>query len=143
MRLGPFLTLLKPEKLSLITILELMSLSGSGGVSEGMKTARALLTVGKAVEMEHKAEILKKNNVSTPVMAPKRTSDNSFFTRKAYEELKEWRKNAAEYAKDSVDWTSVWSHPVRARVGSFLVDCLMDVATVERTEIDKRTGEEV
>lgn len=142
MCLGPFLTLLKPEKLSLITILELMSLSGSGGVTEGMKTARALITVGKAVEMEHKAEILKKNNVSVP-SAPKRPSDNSFFTNKAYEELKEWRKNAAEFAQDNADWTSTWSHPVRARLGSFLVDCLMDVATVERKEIDKLTGEEM
>ena len=32
--LGPFLTLLSPEKLSLIVIMEMMNLHGSGGVSD-------------------------------------------------------------------------------------------------------------
>ena len=60
------MSLVKPEKLSLITILELMHLQGSGGVAEGMKTARALLAVGKAVEIEYKAEMCKKNIISVP-----------------------------------------------------------------------------
>ncbi|KAI5119282.1 hypothetical protein M0805_008061 [Coniferiporia weirii] len=142
MRLAPFLSLLKPEKLSLITILELMRLQGTGGVAEGMKTARALLTVGRAVEMEYKAEILKKNNIHVP-QVPSRPNDSSYFTRRAYEELQEWRKKAADFTEESGEWTSEWSHSVRARVGSCLVDCLMDVATVKRTAVDKRTGEEV
>ena len=45
--LSPFLTLLNPEKLSLIiVIMEMMNLHRSGGVSDGMKTSRALLTSG-------------------------------------------------------------------------------------------------
>lgn len=142
MRLGPFLSLLKPEKLSLIVILELMRLQGTGGVSEGMKTARALLTVGKAVEMEYKAQILKKNNIHVPNVVG-RSGESGFFTQNAFEKLQEWRKNANDFLEDSIEWTSEWTHTVRVRVGSFLVDCLMDVATVKRTAIDKRTGEEV
>jgi hypothetical protein len=38
-----------------ITILELMRLHGTGGVAEGMKTSRALVSVGKAVEGECRA----------------------------------------------------------------------------------------
>lgn len=71
-RVAPFLELLKPEKLALITILEvrshhssplvyvltsvrqIMRLHGTGGIADGMKTARALLVVGKAVESEYK-----------------------------------------------------------------------------------------
>lgn len=81
--LSPFLLLLKPEKLSLITILELMHLQDSGGVIGGMKTARALLAVGKAVDVE-----------------------------------------------ENEDWSSDWTQVVRVKIGSFLVDCLMDVATL-------------
>ncbi|KAK7677152.1 hypothetical protein QCA50_019861 [Cerrena zonata] len=43
-RLSPFLTLLKPEKLSLITILELMNQISSSRESRGIKIARALLS---------------------------------------------------------------------------------------------------
>ncbi|KAH8115023.1 DNA/RNA polymerase [Phellopilus nigrolimitatus] len=142
MRLGPFLSLLKPEKLSLISILELMRLQGTGGVNEGMKTARALLTVGKAVEMEYKAEILKKNNIHVP-QTPARPNDSGYFTKRAFKELQEWRQNAANYMEETQDWTSDWTHAVRARVGSFLVDSLMDVAIVTRNAVDKRTGEQV
>ncbi|EJD05121.1 DNA/RNA polymerase [Fomitiporia mediterranea MF3/22] len=171
MRMGPFLSLLKPSKLSLITILELMRLQGTGGVTEGMKTARALLTVGKAIEMEYKAQILKKNNVHVPVMSSfsltaaggagaggggggaggggiggggvGRINDSGFFTRRAYEELREWRKAASKHFEDSQEWASDWTHAIRVRVASFLVDCLMDVATVTRTAVNRRTGEEI
>ncbi|KAF8591711.1 DNA/RNA polymerase [Ramaria rubella] len=57
LRLGSFVSLLKPEKLSLIVILELINLQGTGGINDGMKIARALLTVGRAVEDEYKAEL--------------------------------------------------------------------------------------
>ena len=65
MQLSPFLNLLTPEKLSLITITELMNLHGSGGVLDGMKTARALLSVGRAVESEYKAEMCKESGTSS------------------------------------------------------------------------------
>lgn len=60
---GPFLKLLSPDKLSIITILELLRLNNSGGIIEGMKSARALIGVGKAVESEYNAEqMAKKSN---------------------------------------------------------------------------------
>lgn len=126
--------------MSLITILELMRLQGTGGVTEGMKTARALLTVGKAIELEYKAEVLKKHNIQIP-QTPTKPHEKSYFSRRAYHDLQSWRMTAQHYAVDAVEWTSDWTQVVRARIGSFLVDCLMDVATVSRTAIDKRTGE--
>lgn len=60
---GPFLKLLSPDKLAIITILELLRLNNSGGVLEGMKSARALIGIGKAVESEYNAEqMTKKSN---------------------------------------------------------------------------------
>jgi DNA-directed RNA polymerase, mitochondrial len=133
------LSLIKPEKLSLITILELMHLQGSGGVSDGMKTARALIAVGKAVEIEYKALMCKKRNIAVP--AQLRPGDSSFFSNLGYRALQERRVAAAKFVEDSEDWTAEWTQTVRVRVGSFLVDALMDVATVMRTAVDKQTGE--
>ncbi|OBZ74536.1 DNA-directed RNA polymerase, mitochondrial [Grifola frondosa] len=140
MGLSPFLSLLKIEKLSLITILELMHLQGSGGVTDGMKTARALLAVGKAVELEYKAEMCKKNNIPIPTSNPARPGDNNVFTNIGYKDLYVRRVAAQKFMEDSEEWTSDWSQLVRVKMGSFLVDCLMDVATVMRTAVDKRTG---
>lgn len=141
-RMGPFLSLVKPEKLSLITILEIMRLQGSGGVSDGMKTARALLTVGRAVENEYKAEMCKRNHIAIPSHArPKEFT--GYFTGLGYKDLHARRMTAAKYMEDSEEWTSAWTQVLRVRVGSILVDCLMDTATIERTAVDKRTNEEI
>ena len=61
--LTPFLRLLDTSKLAMITILELMRLHGSGGVSEGMKTSRALVSVGRSVETECLAVWSKKRGI--------------------------------------------------------------------------------
>lgn len=124
----------------MITILELMHLQGSGGVNDGMKTARAILAVGKAVEMEYKAEMCKKNNISFPNHAT-RPNEISYFSGLGYRDLHARRVAARKYMEDSEEWTAAWTQVVRVRVGSFLVDCLMDVATVTRTAVDKRTNE--
>ena len=141
-RLGPFLSLVSPDKLSLITILELMRLQGSGGVSEGMKTARALLTIGKAVELEHKAQMFRRNNVPIPT-APLRSSESGYFTKSGYKDLHTRRVAAMKYMEESEEWAATWTQLLRVKVGSFLVDALMDVATVVRTAVVKQTGEVV
>ncbi|TFK81972.1 DNA/RNA polymerase [Polyporus arcularius HHB13444] len=143
--LSPFLKLLSPEKLSLITVMEVMHLHGAGGVNDGMKTARALLSVGRAVEAEYKAEMCKKNKISLPVptLMPARAGDKSIFTNAGYRDLYARRVAARKYMEDSEEWTSEWSQLIRVKVGSFLVDCLMDVATVQRTMTDPRTGEQI
>lgn len=125
----------------MISILELMHLHGTGGIAEGMKTTRALLAVGKAVEIEYKAQMCKRNNISIP-SNPQR-HDYSFFSNMGYRDLHARRVTARKYMEDGEDWTAPWSQGIRVRVGSFLVEALMDVAIVERTAVDKRTGEDV
>jgi DNA-directed RNA polymerase len=138
-QLGPFLSLVKPEKLSLIAILEIMRLQGSGGVADGMKITRGLISVGKAVELEYKAQMCKKNNISIP-SAP-RAGDPVFFSRYSYRELHARRVAARKYTEDAAEWTSDWTQALRVNVGSFLVDRLIEVAKVIRTGTNKRTGE--
>lgn len=135
-RLGPFLSLLKPEKLSLIVILEVMRLQSSGGISGGMKTTRALLSVGMAVEHEYKAEMCKKNKIQMPTVGTRETS--GFFSKFSYNDLHARRVTARRYMEDGEEWTSQWTQPVRIKVGSFLVDRLMECAMVERTAPDPK-----
>ncbi|KAH9837674.1 DNA/RNA polymerase [Rhodofomes roseus] len=137
--LSPFLSLLTPEKLSMIVILELMHMQGTGGVQHGMKTARALLSIGKAVELEYKAEMCKKHNIAIPSAG--RAPSNGFFTSLGYRDLQSQRLVAQRFLQDTEEWSAEWSQAVRVKVGSFLVDCLMDIATVVRTKTDKATGE--
>jgi len=119
-----------------------MRLHSSGGVSEGMKTARALLTIGKAVESEHKAEICRRNNITIPTTTS-RASEPSYFTQAGYKDLYARRVTARKYMEDSEEWAAEWSQLLRVKVGSFLVDALMDVATVVRSAVVKQTGEVV
>jgi len=117
-----------------------MRLQGSGGVSEGMKTARALLTIGKAVELEHKAEMCRRNNITIPATTS-RASEPGYFTQSGYKDLYARRVTARKYMEDSEEWAAAWSQLLRVKVGSFLVDALMDVATVVRSTVIKQTGE--
>jgi DNA-directed RNA polymerase, mitochondrial len=134
-KLSAFLDLLKPDKLALIVILELMRLQGSGGIAEGMKTARALVSVGKAVEMEYDAHLLRKQDL--PVLSPTVGQGSNGLAA-----LQARRVAAKEQEGDMRSWAPAWTQAVRVRVGSFLVDALMDVAVVRRTAPDPRGGED-
>jgi hypothetical protein len=113
--MGPSLSLVKREKLSFITILEIMRLQGSGGVSDGMKTARALLTVGHAVENKYKTEMCKRNHIAISLHA--RPSEfTGYFTGLGYKDLHARRITAEKYIEDSEEWTSEWTQVLRVPV---------------------------
>ena len=135
--IGPFLTLVRPEKLSLLTILEVMRTQGAGGV-DGMKMTRALIGVGKAVENEYKAEMCKLHDIPVPHFSRR---NDGFFTKFGYKHLHQRRVAAAVTSEDGEGWTAAWTQVARAKVGAVLVECLMDVAQVERMSVDRKTGE--
>lgn len=133
LQVAPFLKLLPTSKLALIPILELMRLQGSGGVADGMKTTRALLTVGRAVEMEYHSEVLRKNPRH---FANARQTQNTLGSRGLINMAarKEIRELQARQAADGIEsQIPRWTQTIRARVGSFLVQWLQEVATVKRS----------
>lgn len=138
--LSPYLSLVKAERLSLITILEVMRLQGTGGVVDGMKTTRALVGVGKAVEIEYKAQVCRHNKIHVPVSP--RLGDAGYFSNMGYRSLQERRVAAAKHMTDGEGWTASWTQPIRSKIGGILVECLMDVAEVTRTAVDN-TGKEM
>lgn len=138
--LSPYLALVKADRLSYITILELMRLQGSGGVNHGMKTTRALIAIGKAVEMEYKAQMCRTNDIAIPTMTGHSTN---FFSVLGYSNLQKRRMAAARHMQDGEAWTTPWSQAVRSKIGGILVECLMDVAYVRRQRDDQVTGKSV
>ena len=125
--------------------MEILRLYGTGGIAEGMKTARALISVGIAVEMEHNAQIRKRQYYRT------RGHDGSHASldplnahvdpnMEGLEAVKARRDLAREQAKREASWSEPWSQAIRVRVASILVDALMDTAVVTRHTTDPKTG---
>jgi DNA-directed RNA polymerase len=159
MSLGPFLTLLKPHQLALLTIMEVLRLHGTGGVSEGMKTARALITVGMAVEQEYNAamrkrEMSRRHNLEKfyrasshePSSSLVKASDGATLpshpeTRGGLDSINARREAAKRDAEVEAASAPEWSRAIQARIGGILVDALMDTATVMRTIPHPETGE--
>ncbi|KAF9522502.1 hypothetical protein CPB83DRAFT_911296 [Crepidotus variabilis] len=164
--LAPYLNLLPASVLSLLTILETMRMQGSGGVSGGMKTARALIGVGRAVEEEwrqrgggRKSRIIEDD--FTTAMANLKAHGESVSSPSARASEVEasiglvtdastnpspsglrWKINQSP--DDFKPYTASWSQVTRSQLGAVLVEWLMDVAKVVHVLPDAdKTGEVV
>ncbi|EJU00189.1 DNA/RNA polymerase [Dacryopinax primogenitus] len=131
--IGPFLRLLSTEKMATMTISELLRYGTSDG---GVRTARTAITLGRVVEQEYNAEVAlaQRSRGPDPVVL---TSEGSLT------ELAAIRQQA----RDSEDFTMAippdWTQVIRGRVGGFLLNAVIDVATITRRGIRPSTGEEV
>nr|XP_018265754.1 DNA-directed RNA polymerase, mitochondrial [Kwoniella dejecticola CBS 10117]OBR87912.1 DNA-directed RNA polymerase, mitochondrial [Kwoniella dejecticola CBS 10117] len=152
-----YLQLLPVDKLALITILELMRMSGSGGIADGMKALRGMLAVGKAVETEFRAETIKNvagidshhwlRTIDPQTQKPSRQLVGSVWRRigekiKSGESIESTSTGTTHEDLQQV-WTPAWSQMAQLGVGSELVDALLKVAKVQRTARNPITGEEI
>ncbi|WWC67681.1 uncharacterized protein I206_101593 [Kwoniella pini CBS 10737] len=150
-----YLQLLPVDKLALITILELMRMSGSGGIADGMKALRGMLAVGKAVETEFRAETIK--NVAgidshhwLKTIDPQTQKPSRQLVGSVWRQIGEKIKTGGNIESSSTNhedlqqvWTPAWSQMAQLGVGSELVDALLKVAKVQRTAKNPTTGEEI
>ncbi|KAI9300871.1 hypothetical protein BJ944DRAFT_170100 [Cunninghamella echinulata] len=151
---GPFLKLLPAEKLSIITILELLRLHNSSGIADGMKTARAVIDIGKAIEMEYNATMVKKNGES-PSQAFTSGKSLQYAVKKMYEKKQQQKlvestlssssviNNISNDADPLTTWNPVWPSSIRAKVGSVLTSLLIDAAKIPVPSYDPDTGEKI
>jgi len=139
LNMAPYMTLVDPAKLSLLTILEIMRLQGSGGITLGMKTTRSLIAVGKAIENEYKAQMCRKHDIPMPDLTSWKPA--AFFSSMGYQHLHQRRLAAARTMQDAEAWSATWSQTTRSQVGAILVECLMEVAEVTRMKVDPVTHE--
>ena len=147
-----YLRLLTPDRLSLVTILEIMRLGNSGGVSDGMKTARALISVGKAVETEYRASVLQNiigdstadwmrsiggQDSARPDQGPAiRTAWDRIGKSVGAEDadVHAGLNRLDDFTLDALRkvWTPDWTAAKYLAIGSFLVRALIDTAKVTR-----------
>lgn len=130
--IAPFLKLMPPDKLALITVLEVMRLQGLGGVAEGTKTTRTLISLGKAVEAEHYVTVLRQH----PEVYAKVRKINE-MVRNSHTTDSMARQEAKKLLEASHHGALEWTQTIRARVGSYLADHLMRVATIRREARDR------
>lgn len=131
---APYLKLVNSEKMCVITILELLKLNSTGGIMEGMRTARAVISVGKAVEMEFRSEQLLKTESRIFKEVNKKSVEFRKYIRNA--------KNAFRSMKIEKSKV-VWPQAVRAKIGSILISKLIRVARVRVEGTDPVTKETV
>lgn len=134
MSYAPYMILVSPEKLAVITILEILKLNSTGGVIEGMRTARAVIAVGKAIEMEFRSDQLLSNESN----AFKEINKNSPMLKNFVRHAKStFRALKIEQSK------IVWPQTVRAKLGSVLISMLIQVARVDVSGYDPIMKKEV
>ena len=147
-----YLTLLPVETMALITVLETMRTIGAGGVAEGFKTVRGMMSIGKAVETEYRAETIKSvsgvdsshwlRTIDQVTQKPSRFLVGSLWRSIGVQLQDEESSQHLEQDWRAV-WTPSWSVTVHTDVGGFLLAALLDVAKVERTETDPRTEQKM
>lgn len=145
MKYGPFLTLMKPEKIAIITILEVMKSAVTSDIARGVPVSRMVMSVSKAVELEYKSEKILASDVDVHrnFKAIKKTPEFKRFLRSGQAqkiieqaEKKSLSTNSKETASSQVQWDAD-SH---CRVGSALVSMLLQIAKVDVTGVDPKSG---
>ncbi|OBA23389.1 DNA/RNA polymerase [Metschnikowia bicuspidata var. bicuspidata NRRL YB-4993] len=126
---APFLVLIPPKKLTVITVLELLKLNSTGGVVDGMRTARAVISVGKAIELEYRSQLLVKTQQKFLQAKGSSHWSKILKTQKA-------DQNPAYSEQD-------WDYPVYAKLGSVLTSFLLQVARVQVTGTEPSTGKRI
>ncbi|CAG8530136.1 4387_t:CDS:10, partial [Acaulospora morrowiae] len=144
---GPFLQMLSAEKLSAITIMEMIRQNGAGGIIDGMKITRGIMAIGKAVESEYNVEQLKKKQnrklIGKDLSIQELFSSGKLFNmtiRRAAAKIEEGQLNTT--------WQPEWPLVARAKIGihlevphpsqigSILAGMLIDVAKIQVSTVD-------
>ena len=107
-----------------------MNLQGSGGVDEGMKLTRAIVLVGRAIENEFQARLLRQYKIQKPA-----TNAHHSLSALGLGDLIDRRSRVRDERRKElfiIEWTST----IRARVGRFCVNVSITVASVTRTIVE-------
>lgn len=132
---APYLALLDAKKVTSVTILEIIKNNSTGGIHEGMRTARAVISVAKALELEFRSDQILR-------------SENTFLKneKKAIprRNLKKYAANMTIFKSEKLsDLKIVWPQEIKVKLGSALVSILMHVAKVQVTGVDPITKQPV
>ncbi|KAH3678246.1 hypothetical protein WICPIJ_008881 [Wickerhamomyces pijperi] len=128
-KLADYLLILNAEKAVSITILELLKLNSTGGVSEGMRTARACVNVGNSLELELRSEQLLKTEHQVFKDAKNNKSDLKKYAR-LLKNISSSQTNEHLYA---------WPAEIKTKIGSLMISMILNHAKVQVKGIDPVT----
>ncbi|KAI8058022.1 hypothetical protein BDF22DRAFT_663366 [Syncephalis plumigaleata] len=136
---APFIILIDAERLSILTIQHMLRLHSTGGIVGGMKTARAVSEVGRAIEQEYCAEQLRAKDNS--FLKAKRMNLHALYSSGKLFDIDEREKQAKVLADSpNENWLPNWPTSVRIKLGSLLSSLLMTVAKIPITQKDPATN---
>lgn len=164
------LSLVSPEQVAHITIVEMMrAVSHASGIADGVRAARAVIQIGRAIEDEYGAEAWKTlypDLYDNAMKQAAETARKTYAVRHFMQEqgiaagaAKEARLQG--YGDEADDLLKIedaderrlklearkralpWTQKMRARVGGLLTKLLLDVAYVKRTAIKNDESGEV
>ncbi|RKP10634.1 DNA-directed RNA polymerase N-terminal-domain-containing protein [Thamnocephalis sphaerospora] len=139
---GPFITLLDADKISVLTIQQVLRLNATHGTVTGIKTARVLADVGRAIEMEYYAEQLRTRHNS--VVNARRINLQTLYSSGRLFDM-HVRKMQAKLLEEEPDenWLPRWPSAVRLKLGSLLTSMLISVAKIKSKRVGENVEEEV
>ena len=140
---APYMQSLLPETLSAVTILTAMKILSTESIDErGMRIHHVVTGIGNAIQAESVAEHFGRNKKGKKWRESKlaeRTRElKSSDPGMPDEKVKTILRGRASRAYDSMEWT----HAIKIKVGAVLLSHLMDIAKVQVSRKDPKTGEE-
>lgn len=132
---GPYLQSLLPEKLSAVTILAAMKILSTESIDErGMRIHNVVTGIGSAVQAESVAE-----HFGRKKKGKNWRQSNSTGPGIADEKIQKMLRSRASRIYDSLEWT----HTTKVKVGAVLLSHLMDIAKVQVSRRNLKTGVEM
>ncbi|KAF8450112.1 hypothetical protein BGX38DRAFT_1092142 [Terfezia claveryi] len=127
---GPFMRLLSPEKLSVITMLEMIRICNDGSViADGVKSSKAVMSVGHIIENEVLAAEIVKQAKKSDILNEALGSPHSFSMFVRRERHRSERGLKPSYYDIRPEWPTV----VKAKLGAVLISMLIHCAKVRVT----------
>lgn len=141
---GPYMQSLLPETLSAVTILTAMKLLSTESMDgRGMRVHNVVIGIGSAIQAEsvaehfgHKKKGMKWRGSNMVEEIRKLRSTNAGTSD---EELQKIIRGRASRIYDSMEWTQT----IKVKVGAVLLSHLMDIAKIEVSRKDQKTGIEM
>ena len=141
---APYVQTLSPEKLSAVTILAAMKILGTESIDErGMRVYHVVTGIGSAVQAESVAELSgqkqkgkkpREVNLSAGVREQVSVCEGISDAK-----LQQILRGRASRLHESMEWT----HTIKVKVGAVLLSHLMDIAKVQVSRKDPKTGKEM
>lgn len=130
----PYMELLPPKAMAIITIIEMMRLQTTvGKIPEaGVKTTNLVTSIGQALEIEYRT-----------IMWTEEFGKKRSFLRKLTGVKRRLQVMKMIHAEELEDKVPAWALDMRAQVGAVLVDILIKVARVNVSAKDPVTGDTV